>query len=204
MTGSAPASPSGITELLLQWGEGDKRALQKLMPLVYEELRRIARDQLRREVPGQTLEPTTLVHEVYLRFVDQQRAAWHNRAQFFAVAAYLMRRVIVDHARARYAEKRGGSAVHVALQDADEQQAHATSGKASSPHSRTVDMLVVDAALERLAAIDPDQARIVELRFFAGMTVEETAHVLKWSPRTVKREWRLAKAWLYRELGSGR
>lgn len=203
MTDSASASPSGITELLLQWGDGDQRALAKLMPLVYDELRRIARGQLRRETPGQMLEPTTLVHEVYLRLVDQERATWHNRAQFFGVAAHLMRRVIVDHARARQAGKRGGSVVHVALHDVDEKQTRETHGKEGALAGRTADMLAIDAALDRLEAIDPEQARIVELRFFAGMTVEETAHVLKRSPRTVKREWRLARAWLYRELGSG-
>ena len=194
--------PDGITDLLLAWSGGDERALSRLMPLVYAELRRIARVQLRRESPGQTIQPTALVHEVYLRFVDQQRAGWQNRAQFFAVAAQLMRRVIVDHARARQAEKRGGSAVHVALQEAHEGGARPPDAGAEAAHA--ADMLAIDAALDRLTAIDADQARIIELRFFAGMTIEETAHVLKRSPRTIKREWRLAKAWLYRELGPGR
>lgn len=199
MTQAAP-DPDGITDLLLAWSAGDERALSRLMPLVYAELRRIARVQLRRESPGQTIQPTALVHEVYLRFVDQQRAGWQNRAQFFAVAAQLMRRVIVDHARARQAEKRGGSAVHVALQEADENSARSADAEAA----HAADMLAIDAALDRLTAIDADQARIIELRFFAGMTIEETAHVLKRSPRTIKREWRLAKAWLFRELGPGR
>jgi len=194
---SAPSSPSSrITDLLLRWSEGDGRALSELMPLVYDELHRMARGQLRREMRDQTLAPTALVHEVYLRFVDQNRAGWQNRAQFFAVAAHVMRRVIVDYARARLSDKRGGGAIHVALDDVGEAGA-ALEGQAA-------DMLAIDAALERLAAIDPEQARIVELRFFAGMTVEETAHVLKRSPRTVKREWRLAKAWLFRELGPAR
>ncbi|MEX2271838.1 MAG: sigma-70 family RNA polymerase sigma factor [Vicinamibacterales bacterium] len=201
MTARVTAASAGITDLLLQWGGGDHEALSRLMPLVYAELRRIARVQLRHEARGQTIQPTALVHEVYLRFVDQQRAGWQNRAQFFAVAAQLMRRVIVDHARARQAGKRGGSAVHVVLQDADEQSA-TEDARAEATHA--ADMLAIDAALDRLTAIDPEQARIIELRFFAGMTIEETAHVLKRSPRTVKREWRLAKAWLFRELGPAR
>ncbi len=193
MTAPGSGSSPGVTDLLLRWGRGDQRALAELMPIVYAELRRIARGQLRRALPGQSLAPTALVHEVYLRFVDQDRAVWQNRAQFFAVAASLMRRVIVDHARARHAEKRGGSAVHVTIDQEGE-----LAGEA--PH-RAADVLAIDEALERLAAVDPEQARIIELRFFAGMTIEEAAHVLKRSPRTVKREWRLARAWLYRELG---
>ena len=191
---------ASITDLLLRWSDGDHHALQQLMPLVYDELRRIARRQLRRESPDQALAPTALVHEVYLRFVDQHRAGWHNRAQFFAVAAHLMRRVIVDHARAQHAGKRGGSAVHVVLQDDDPQ----TLAQVPPAEAHAADMLAIDGALERLAALDADQARIIELRFFAGMTIEETALVLKRSPRTIKREWRLAKAWLHRELGPAR
>ncbi len=199
MTPTSPQRATEITDLLLQWGGGNEDALARLMPLVYGELRRIARTQLRRESPGQTLQPTALVHEVYLRFVDQHRAGWHNRSQFYAVAAHLMRRVIVDHARAQHAQKRGGSAIHVMLEEGGPTPVDGLDAEAHA-----ADMLAIDAALERLGAIDADQARIVELRFFAGMTIEETALVLKRSPRTVKREWRLAKAWLFRELGPAR
>lgn len=198
---SAARSSSDVTGLLLRWSDGDAAALPQLLPLVYAELRRIAGVQLRKGPRDQTLAPTALVHELYLRLVDQRRARWQSRAQFFGVAANLMRRVIVDHGRARRAGKRGGSAVRISLDQAlDEGE----TGMASSPAARDVaDVLAIDAALERLAAIDPEQARIIELRFFAGLTVEETAHVLKRSARTVKREWRLARAWLYRELKPG-
>jgi RNA polymerase sigma factor (TIGR02999 family) len=161
-----------------------------LIPLVYAECRRIAGQQLRRERQEHTLDPTALVHELYLRLVDQQRATWENRAQFFGVAAQLMRRILVDHARARRAEKRGGSAVFVSL----------TAAADTGDDARIADVLAIDDALERLAAVDAEQVRIIELRFFAGLSVEETAHVIGRSPRTIKREWRLAKAWLYREL----
>jgi RNA polymerase sigma factor (TIGR02999 family) len=161
-----------------------------LIPLVYAECRRIAGQQLRREQQEHTLDPTALVHELYLRLVDQQRATWANRAQFFGVAAQLMRRILVDHARARRAEKRGGSAVFVSL----------TAAADTGDDPRIADVLAIDDALERLAAVDAEQVRIIELRFFAGLSVEETAHVIGRSPRTIKREWRLAKAWLYREL----
>jgi len=198
---TAARSSSDVTGLLLRWSGGDADALTQLLPLVYAELRRIAGVQLRREPRDQTLAPTALVHELYLRLVDQRRASWQNRAQFFGVAATLMRRVIVDHARARRAGKRGGAAVRISL---DRALDGGEAGTGLSPADRdVVDMLAIDAALERLAAIDPGQARIIELRFFAGLTVEETAHVLKRSPRTVKREWRLARAWLYRALKSG-
>lgn len=198
---TAARSSSDVTGLLLRWSGGDADALTQLLPLVYAELRRIAGVQLRREPRDQTLAPTALVHELYLRLVDQRRASWQNRAQFFGVAATLMRRVIVDHARARRAGKRGGAAVRISL---DRALNGGEAGTGLSPADRdVVDMLAIDAALERLAAIDPGQARIIELRFFAGLTVEETAHVMKRSPRTVKREWRLARAWLYRALKSG-
>lgn len=181
---------SEVTELLVRWSEGDEEALQHLMPLVYAECRSIAARQMRRERDEHTLSPTALVNELYLRLVDQRRATWKDRAQFFAIAARLMRRILVDHARGRNAGKRGGSKFLVSL-DA----AHDT--PATSP---AADALAIDEALDRLAERDPDQQRIVELRFFAGLTVEETAHVLGRSPRTVKREWQLAKAWLFREL----
>lgn len=184
------ASSIDVTGLLVRWSRGDPEALDRLMPVIYAECRRIAAQQLRKEHRDHTLDPTALVHELYLRLVDQRRASWANRTQFFGVAAQLMRRVLVDYARARQAHKRGGSATFVSLAAA-----------ADTPdESRVADVLAIDEALERLAAFDPEQVRIIELRFFAGLTVEETAHVVGRSPRTVKREWRLAKAWLYREL----
>ena len=186
---AVPAS-TDITGLLIQWSQGDPEALERLMPVIYAECRRIAEQQLGRERRDHTLDPTALVHELYLRLVDQRRATWENRAQFFGIAAQLMRRILVDYARARHAEKRGGSAIFVSLAAA-----------ANTPdESRIADVLAIDEALGRLASYDPEQVRIIELRFFAGLTVEETARVVGRSPRTVKREWRLAKAWLYREL----
>jgi RNA polymerase sigma factor (TIGR02999 family) len=187
-------SSSDVTQLLRRWSEGDAEALDRLLPLVYSELRRIAAKQLRRERQDHTLAPTALVHELYLQLVDQQRATWENRAHFFGLAATLMRRILVDHARARHARKRGGSATHLSLSDVVEDDV----GRGSD--SAAMDVLAIDRGLARLATIDADQARIVELRFFAGLTVDEIAHVLRRSPRTVKHEWRLAKAWLYREL----
>ena len=187
----ASSQPSDLTQLLVRWSEGDAAALEQLLPAVYQELRRIASRQLRRERAEHTLVPTALVHEVYLRLVDQQRVTWQNRAHFFGLTAQLMRRILVDHARARHTEKRGDAAPHVSLDLVAE--------KAHEP-ARLEDVLAVGIALERLATIDPEQARIVELRFFAGLTVEETAHVVNRSPRTIKREWRLARAWLFREL----
>lgn len=180
---------SDLTGLLLRWSKGDPGAVESLLPLVYAELRRIADRHMRRERDGQTLTPTALVHELYLRLIDQRHASWENRAHFFAIAANLMRRILVDHARARHAQKRGGAATVVSIGEA---------GEIRAPGG--ADVLAIDEALERLACRDPDQARIVELRFFAGLTVEETAHVLRRSPRTVKREWRLARAWLFRAL----
>jgi RNA polymerase sigma factor (TIGR02999 family) len=191
-----PSSTSDVTRLLLRWSEGDASALDRLLPVIYGELRRIASSQVRRERPDHTLAPTALVHELYLRLVDQRRATWQHRAQFFGVAAQLMRRILVDHARERQATKRGGSATRVSLEHALEE-----SEAAGAAHgSDALEVLAVDEALHRLARLDADQAHIVELRFFAGLTVEETAHVLNRSPRTIKREWRLARAWLYREL----
>lgn len=191
-----PSSTSDVTRLLLRWSEGDASALDRLLPVIYGELRRIASSQLRRERPDHTLAPTALVHELYMRLVDQRRATWQHRAQFFGVAAQLMRRILVDHARERHADKRGGSATRVSLEAALEK----SELPAGTQDRAIIDVLAIDGALERLTAIDSEQARIVELRFFAGLSVEETAHVLNRSPRTIKREWRLAKAWLYREL----
>lgn len=184
-----PSSPD-ITQLLVRWSQGDPDALECLLPQVYAECRRIAARQLRRERGDPTLNPTALVHELYFKLVDQRRTTWQNRAQFFGIAARLMRRIIVDHARARQTKKRGASAVRVSLTAAGEE----------AESSGIADVLAIDEALERLARLDPEQLRIIELRFFAGLTVEETAHVIGRSARTVKREWQLAKAWLYREL----
>jgi RNA polymerase sigma-70 factor, ECF subfamily len=185
-----PACAGDVTELLLQWSNGNEAALHRLMPFVYDECRRIAARQMRGEREEHTLSPSALVNELYLRLVDQRRTTWSNRAHFFGIAAQLMRRVLVDHARARLAEKRDGGRLLVSLQAADE---------VATPSPLT-DVLAIDEALQRLGQIDPDQQRLVELRFFAGLTVDETAHVLNRSPRTVKREWQLAKAWLFREL----
>lgn len=187
---SRPFASTEITALLVQWSRGDREALERLLPMIYDECRRIASRQLRHEHRDHTLDPTALVHEAYLRLVDQRNATWENRAQFFGVVAQVMRRILVDYARARHAKKRGGSAVLVSLD--------AAASESSDP--QVADIVAIDDALSRLAARDPDQVRIIELRFFAGLSVEETAHVLARSPRTVKREWRLAKAWLYQEL----
>jgi len=189
--GNVNAEPSAdVTQLLARWSRGEHDALEELLPLVYGELRRIAGRQMRGERREHTLAPTALVHEVYLRLVDQRRANWQNRAHFFGVAAQLMRRILVDYARARGAAKRGGSATFVPLQQAGDR------GRSAA----VVDVLAIDTALTRLADLDADQARLVELRFFAGLTVEEVALLLGRSERTIKREWRLARAWLYREL----
>jgi RNA polymerase sigma-70 factor, ECF subfamily len=179
-----------VTALLARWSRGDEAALPELMPLVYAECRSIAERQMRSERGEHTLSPTALVHELYLRLVDQRQATWANRAHFFGIAAQLMRRILVDHARARQTAKRGGARVMLTLDAA-----------LDTPEAApAADVLAIDEALERLGARDPDQQRTVEHRFFAGLTVEETAHVLGRSPRTVKREWQLAKAWLFREL----
>lgn len=190
MSGAVASSSDDVTALLVRWSRGDASALEALIGLIYDDCKQIAARQMRGERPGHTLDPTALVHELYLRLVDQTRANWENRAQFFAVAARLMRRILVDHARARHRAKRGRSVTFVSLAAAGEEPDGARVG----------DVIAIDEALERLSAIDQDQVRIIELRFFAGLTVEETAHVLRRSPRTVKREWRLAKAWLFREL----
>ena len=180
--------PKAITQLLVDWRDGDQEARNELIGLVYEELRRVAHSHLRRERPGHTLQTTALVNEAYLVLVDQRRVHWQNRAHFFGVAAQLMRRILVEHARRRAALKRGGRAVCISL-DPD-----------FAPASeRDIAVLALDDALKGLEQLDPQQSQIVELRFFGGLTVEETAHVIGVSPRTVKREWRSAKAWLQRE-----
>ena len=184
------AATTEVTELLVQWSNGDESALQHLMPLVYEECRHLAARQMRQERGDHTLSPTALVHELYLRLVDQNRATWKNRAHFFATTARMMRHILVDHARGRAAAKRGGARVLVSLDAVQDVGV-------SYP---VADALAIDEALHRLAERDPDQERIVELRFFAGLTTDEIAAVLGRSPRTVKREWQLARAWLFREL----
>lgn len=188
-------APGSVTALLLAWGGGDRAALDALLPAVYDELHQQAARALRREAPGHTLQPTGLVHEAYLRLVDQRRARWENRAQFFGVAAQLMRRILVDHARSRRADKRGGGARAVTLGT----DLPAGDGAAGSPAA--LDVLALDDALARLAALDPRQARVVELRYFGGLDIDETAAALGISPATVKREWTVARAWLRRALG---
>jgi RNA polymerase sigma factor (TIGR02999 family) len=191
VSASNKTAPSAdITGLLVSWSRGDASALDRLMPVVYAECRRLAEQQIRREGREHTLDPTGLVHELYLRLVDQRRATWENRAQFFGVAARMMRRILVDYARARRATKRGGSALLVPLDLASD----------TPNDDRAEDVVAIDDALARLEQVDGEQARIIELRFFAGLTVEETAQIVGRSPRTVKREWRLARAWLFREL----
>jgi RNA polymerase sigma factor (TIGR02999 family) len=179
-----------ITELLQAWREGDERALEKLTPEVYRELHNAARRCMARERDGHTLQTTALINELYLRLFDLREVDWQNRAHFFALCARQMRRILTDMARNLRSEKRGGGAFTVALDEAPE--------VASSSHA---DVIVVDDALKALALIDERKSRVVELRFFGGLSVEETAEVLKVSPDTVARDWRLAKAWLLREMG---
>ena len=183
------APSRGVTALLSDWSRGDATALNQLLPLVYAELRRIAARQLRGERANHTLQPTALVHEVYLRLVDQRQVDWQDRAHFLGVAAQTMRRILVDHARRHDASKRGDGVPCVSIDDAAE---IAASGE--------MPLLALDEALGRLERVDPELARIVELRAFGGLTIEEAAHVLKVSPSTAKRDWRTAKAWLNREL----
>ncbi len=190
---SEPVLPAGeVTALLEDWSAGDPRALDRLVPLVYTDLRRLAESYLGRESPGHTLQATAVVNELYLRLLDQTRIRWQNREQFLAVAATLMRRVLVNHARGRGAAKRGGNAVVLALDDA-----------LGIPEARHPEIVALDGALEALAAFAPRQSRIVEMRFFGGLTIDETATVLGISPATVKLDWSLAKAWLFRELKRG-
>jgi RNA polymerase sigma factor (TIGR02999 family) len=174
---------------LLAWRDGDRAALEQLVPLVYAELHRLAHREMRRERPGHTLQTTALVNEAYLRLVDSSRVRWQNRAHFFAIAAQLMRRILVDDARARASSKRGGDAVRVAMED---------SPVASPPPD--VDLLALDEAMARLAAVDMRKSQVVELRYFGGLSVEETAEALHVSPETVMRDWKVAKLWLLREL----
>ena len=183
----------GVTELLVAWGEGDKAALDELMPVVYDELRRLAQNYLSRERPDHTLQTTALVHEAYLRLVDQKCVNWQNRAQFFGIAAQMMRRILINHAKDRNAKKRQGYATKVSLDDA-----------VSFFEKRELDLMALDEGLNGLAVLDPRQTQIVELRFFGGLTIDEVSEVLGISPATTKREWDSAKLWLRRQLSSGR
>jgi len=179
-----------VTGLLVKWGQGDKGVLDQLLPAVYDELHRMAARYLRRERPDHTLQPTALINEAYLRLVDKNSVTWENRAHFFGIAANVMRRILVDHARGHQAAKRGGSAIKVPL----DEQLHGT------PKQEEMDLVALDTALTRLATVDPEQSRLVELRYFGGLTIEETAQVMGISPATVKRSWTVARAWLRREI----
>jgi RNA polymerase sigma-70 factor, ECF subfamily len=181
-----------VTQLLMDWSNGDQAALAKLLPLVNAELRRLAARYMRRENPGHTLQTSALVNEAYLRLIDQQHARWQNRAHFFGIAAQLMRRILIDHARSHQYAKRGGGALKVSLDEA-----------AAITEERAVELLAVDEALARLTVMDARKGRLVELRFFGGLSLEETAEVMGISSPTVQREWRAAKAWLHRMLTSG-
>src|SRR5438128_12311402 len=178
-----------VTQLLIEWSNGDKAALDKLMPLIYDELRRLAHHYMSREHPGHTLQTTAVVNEAYLRLINRKRVHWQNRAHFFAIAAQLMRSILVDHARSHAYAKRGGGARKIALDEA-----------IVVSQQRAGEVVALDDALKQLAELDAQQSRIVELRFFGGLTIEETAEVLGLPPANVKREWSTAKAWLYHEL----
>lgn len=185
-----PPAPD-VTELLVAWCDGDQAALERLMPLVYPELHRLAHRYMRDERPNHLLQTTALVNEAYLRLIDVTRVRWQNRAHFFAVSARMMRRILVNAAKARDAHKRGGTASHVVFDE-----------EAVAAPERAVDVVALDEALTAFAAIDSRKAQVVELRFFGGLSVEETAHVLHVSPETVMRDWKVAKTWLFRDLGS--
>jgi RNA polymerase sigma factor (TIGR02999 family) len=187
---AAPAHPGEVTQLLLAWRQGDRNALDRLIPLVYAELHRMAERYLRRERLGHTLQPTAIVNEAYLRLIGRQGADWQNRAHFFAVASQSMRRILVEHARRRDAKKRGGEGTRYLLDTV------------VMTEPREVDLIALDDALVKLAALNSEQGRVVELRFFGGLTEEETAEVLSVSATTVKRKWRAAKSFLYRELSN--
>jgi RNA polymerase sigma factor (TIGR02999 family) len=182
-------SPNEITQQLIAWSKGDAAALDKLIPAVYQELRRMANRCLRSESVGHSLQPTALVHEAYLRLIDQKQVEWHNRAHFFGVAAQMMRRILIDHAKAKHRAKRGGAARKLSLDET-----------ANYTHERAAELVALDDALKTLAEVDERKSRIVELRYFGGLTVDETAQVLGISDKTVMRDWNLAKAWLYQQL----
>jgi len=183
------ASTHEVTQLLLEWSNGDKAALDKLIPLIHEELRRLAHHYMSRERPGHTLQTTALVDEAYVRLVNRKDVHWQNRAHFFAISAQLMRSILVDHARSHAYAKRGGGARKISLDET-----------MIVSQQRAAEVVALDDVLKELADFDPQQSRIVELRFFGGLTIEETAEVLSLSPATIKREWSTAKAWLYHEL----
>jgi len=185
------SSPKEVTQLLVDWGNGNKAALDQLMPLVYKELRRLASQYLRRERHNHTLQSAALVNEAYLRLVDYSNLRWQDRAQFFGLAAQLMRRILIDHARSHHYAKRGGGAHRVSLDEA-----------AILSEERASDLVALDDALTSLSAVDPRKSQVVELRFFGGLNIEETAEVLELSSMTVQREWRWAKAYLYREISN--
>ena len=191
MPGLSDPNQQQLTRLLIGWSDGNKEALEELMPLVYDELRRLAAAYLRRERPDHTLQSGALVSEAYLRLIDQTRVRWKNRAHFFGVAAQMMRRILVDHARNRVAMKRGAGATLISINDA-------IVGK----DMQNLDLIALDDALNKLASFDEQQSKIVELRFFGELSIEETAEVLGISPATVKRDWAVAKAWLFRQMSS--
>jgi RNA polymerase sigma-70 factor, ECF subfamily len=188
---STKRNPGELTQLLIAWSHGDARALEQLTPLVYAELRKLAHRYMNRERAGHTLQTTAVVHEAFLRLLGNPQENWQNRAHFYAIAAQMMRRILVDYARANLRAKRGGETTRVALEDVD--------APVTEP-ALDPDLIALDAALEKLTEIDPRRGRVVELRFFGGLSVEETAHVLQVAPDTVVRDWRVAKAWLFRYL----
>jgi RNA polymerase sigma factor (sigma-70 family) len=198
-----------VTQLLSQWRNGNERALGELTGLVYQELRNLAQRHLRKERPNHTIQRTALVHEAFVRLVNQQSVDWQSRAHFFALASNLMRRILVDHARARLASKRGGGAAPVSLDDLMAPLDAETTGAPQIPEPQHFDgetdddVAAIDVALTKLSGLDDRQARIVEMRYFGGLTIEETAQALEISDATVKREWTLARAWLKRELARG-
>ena len=187
------SSTPDVTQLLLKWSNGDRDALENLLPLVYRELHQLASRYLRRERSDHTLQATALVHEAYLKLIDQREVKWQNRAHFYGVAAQAMRRILVDHARGHMAAKRGSGGVKLSLED--NEAAIVSAEKAE-------ELVALDEALNRLSEIDPQKSRIVELRFFGGLSIEETAEVMGVSAPTVKRQWRMAKAWLYGQLSN--
>lgn len=187
------SSPPRVSELLINWGRGDSGAREALIPLVYDELRRIARRRLRGERPDHTLQSAALVNEAYVRLIDLKSPPWQNRAHFFGVAARVMRHILVDHARNRLAAKRGGGAPRLTLDT-----------QIASLRKPEMDLVALDDALKKLEAFDPQQCRIIEMRFFSGLSIEETASALDISPATVKREWATARAWLHREMSKDR
>ena len=185
-------SPHELTQLLIDWSNGSQDAVEKLFPLVYEELRRLAHRYMRRERPGHTLQTTAVVHEAYLRLIDQKQVQWQNRAHFFAIAAHMMRRILITHAQSHTYAKRGGGALKVSLDEA-----------AILSRARAGELIALDEALKSLAVIDVRRSHVVELRFFGGLSNAEIAEVLKISPNTVTRDWNVAKAWLCREMSNG-